>query len=82
MLCADVMNMVLIDGSLEGFTEVISSLREVLNFMQSVRDQTLVLGRGRPRIAVENNQLISLLGNGFRVKVIAEIMHCSKRTIE
>ena len=46
MLCADAMNyyMVLIDGSLEGVTEVISSLREVLNFMQSVRDQTLVLG--------------------------------------
>ncbi len=34
------------------------------------------------RILIESNQLSDLVENGFRVKDIADIFHCSKRTIE
>ena len=74
--------MVLMDGSVDGTVPVVSSLREVISSMHSTMDQKLVPMRGRPRIDVDSNQLAWLVENGFLVKDISEIMHCSKRTIE
>ena len=38
--------------------------------------------QGRPRVQIESHQLVYFVENGFRVKDIAELFHCSKRTIE
>lgn len=38
--------------------------------------------RGRPRIEIDNNQLTFLIERGFRIKDIAAIFSCSRRTIE
>ena len=61
---------------------VFHSLRQLITAMESVVKQETVVGRGQPRISIEKDQISYLVENGFRVKDIADIFHCSKRTIE
>ena len=71
-----------IEGTFEGVAEVISSVGAVVNYMQSVGDQSGLARRGHPRIAIDSYQLCHLMECVFRVRDVALIIHCSKRTIE
>lgn len=71
----------IINSDLSPLTEAI---REVVSCMEVFDEDTNVNTgiRGRPRININDHQLMYLIESGFRVKDIAEILHCSKRTVE
>ena len=63
--------------------EFIDALILVLSAMTLARDYRNVLShRGRPRVAIDNQQLKFLVESRFRTKDIAQIFGCSTRTIE
>lgn len=47
-----------------------------------VDEEIVSAARGRPRITIEQGQLLFLIENNFRIVDIARIFHCSRRTIE
>lgn len=56
---------------------------QVLSAMSHARDHRAVLSqRGRPRVAIDDEQLKFLVESCFRTKDIAQIFGCSTRTIE
>lgn len=59
---------------------LIDPLRDVIMALESIERERH--HRGRPRIEIERNQLEYFVECGFRVKDIADMYHCSKRTIE
>lgn len=59
---------------------LLDSLRDVIIVLESGEHQ--IYSQGRPRIQIEQDQLQYFVERGFRVKDIAEMFHCSKRTIE
>lgn len=62
---------------------VIEAMRELITSLELIlEEETRVRGRGRPRIPVDEKQLTFLVENDFRIKDIADILHCSKRTVE
>lgn len=78
--------LILVDGVGNNIMPLINSVRELIQAIKSVVEvETLLTSRrvrGRPRIEVDTEQLEYLVETGFRVKDIAEMLHCSKRTIE
>ena len=72
---------------LERVTELASpvaqALQELAEMIGHVVDEEIVsAARGRPRITIEQGQLLFLIENNFRIVDIARIFHCSRRTIE
>lgn len=62
---------------------VVQALRELIAAMTTVQEESQRRNlRGRPRIQIDENQLSFLIEKGFRVKDIASIFSCSRRTIE
>ena len=62
---------------------VIQALRELISVMTNAREEAqIVQRRGRPRTEIEECQLIFLIESSFRIKDIAAIFSCSRRTIE
>ena len=59
----------------------VESLRELLQQMTFVSDQSSTC-IGRPRVAIEEDQIRFLVENGFRINDIAAIFGCCRRTIE
>lgn len=69
----------------EEFQELVDVLTTlVLTMTASVENSSLPIarGRGRPRLSIELNRLKFLVEAGFRVKDIADILDCSRSTIE
>ena len=67
----------------QSFQEFIDALRHVLSAMSHSRDNRAILSqRGRPRVAIDDEQLKFLVESRFRTKDIAQIFGCSTRTIE
>ena len=73
--------MILIESFYSLATPVVTSLRELLLYMNRATEESRAT-KGRPRINVEEEQLILLIDANFRVKDIALIFGCSRRTIE
>ena len=71
---------------LESVTELpspsVQALQELAELIGHVVDEERVSVHGRPRIAIEEDQLYFLIENNFRIGDIARIFHCSRRTIE
>ena len=62
---------------------VVQALRELITAMTTVQEESQRRNvRGRPRIQIDEHQLGFLVEGGFRVKDIAGIFSCSRRTIE
>lgn len=61
---------------------VTESLRQLIIAVEALLEIDSVIKQGRPRIAIDCSQLTYFVESGFRVKDIAEIFCCSKRTIE
>ena len=62
---------------------LISYLNDMVSYMQEECDQrTRQNVMGRPAVTVEVDQLHFFVDNGFKVKDIALLLGCSKRTVE
>ena len=75
--------MILIESFYSLATPVVISLRELLLYMNRATEESRT-PKGRPRINVEEEeeQLMFLIDANFRVKDIALIFGCSRRTIK
>ena len=75
--------MILIESFYSLATPVVTSLRELLLYMNRATEESRAT-KGHPRINVEEEQLMFLIDANFRsrVKDIALIFGCSRRTIE
>ena len=63
--------------------ELIDALRTLINEMSALAEQQLPpVGRGRPRIDIEKEQLEYLVDVGFKIRDIANIFGCCTRTVE
>jgi hypothetical protein len=62
---------------------VVQAFQRLLQWMSNYQDDTeLVYICGRPHIKIDNDQLIYLVENYFRIEDIANIFSCFRRTIE
>ena len=62
---------------------VVQALRELITVMIAAWEESQTRNRkGRPRIEIVEHQLSFLIERGFKVKDIAAIFSCSRRTIE
>ncbi len=68
----------------DDLSPLVEGMRELVQCMESVvaEDHLLLNGHGRPRVNVGASQLTYLVESGFRVRDIAALFYCSKRTIE
>jgi transposase InsO family protein len=74
---------VLLETFREDFHELVSVLTTLIIAMTARKSSLpIARGRGRPRLSVEIDRLRFLLETGFRVKDIADLLDCSKSTIE
>ena len=63
--------------------ELLFQLREMIRYMQDACDEHIRRNAlGRPAIVVQVDQLHFFVENGFKVKDIALLLRCSKRTVE
>lgn len=64
--------------------EVIAIFRELVSAMTAERERrnTHTRGRGRPEIAIGEQQLCFLIEEGFRIQDIADMFGCCRRTVE
>ena len=62
---------------------VVQALKELITVMIAAWEESQTRNRkGRPRIEIVEHQLSFLIERGFKVKDIAAIFSCSRRTIE
>lgn len=64
--------------------EVIAIFRDLVSAMTAERERrnTHARGRGRPEVAIGEEQLKFLIEQGFRIQDIADMFGCCRRTVE
>ena len=61
---------------------VMETFRDFVSCITAERDRRNVRGRGRPEIAIGEEQLRFLIEQGFRIQDIANMFGCCRRTVE
>lgn len=74
--------MVLFESFNNAAAPVVLCLQQLIQHMTAVTDNKRFRTRGRPRIKIEEEQIIFLVDTNFRIKDIASMFGCSRRTIE
>ena len=70
------------DTGWDTFDDILWSLRELVGAISSDQETRFVRGRGRPEVAIRQEQLEYLVEQGFTASAIGAMFGCCKRTVK